>query len=323
MSTIENNDIREVSDFIFPEFKVHDEGVVTQHWQLKDMLKIHNGNLIFPQSNKVYSYDPKTRTKLLLSEDLSFPPASLCVEEDFLAIGGGKGQLYVKNLINNETKYYFLSDNINNHISIHDKKIYASNNDRKLRILSVENDSVQTIDFISQINHTSVSPDGKYLIMVGDSNDVFLYVIENSNYRFLKKLKTINDSGFSVAWNNFSNKFAVASQDGFVSVWDLRSDEKSYILRSKQQGTHKGAVRNVFFSIKKSLDLIFFTEQSSYLSIFDARSFEKRQLVNLGDDVQITGATISEEDFKIFVSSEHKIYEYDINTISRRIFDTK
>lgn len=35
-----------------------------------------------------------------------------------------------------------------------------------------------------------------------------------------------NDAGFSCAWNQSSEKFAVASQDGFVSVWDIRSTEK-------------------------------------------------------------------------------------------------
>lgn len=64
MSTIrQSNDTREVSQFIIPTPKIHEEGVKTQHWQLKDMLKLHNDLLIFPQSHKVYTYDYKNKVK--------------------------------------------------------------------------------------------------------------------------------------------------------------------------------------------------------------------------------------------------------------------
>ncbi|EEQ81313.1 hypothetical protein NCER_102316 [Vairimorpha ceranae BRL01] len=323
MSTTQNQNIKDVSDFIYTFPKKHTEGVKTQHWQLKDMLKINNGNLIFPQSNKIYSYDYTAQIKYPLTQELIFLPTSLCAQEELVVVGGGKGQLYVKNLYTKNHKYFFLSDHINNHISIHDKTIYVSNNDKILRILSLEKDHINQINFISQVNFSSVSPDGRFLILVGDTNDVFVYTIENNGYKFFKKLKTVNDGGFSVTWNNLSNKFAVGTQDGFVCVWDIRSDEKLYTLCSKQQGSHRGAIRNVFFSTKKSLDLLFFTEQSSYLSVYDTRTFTKRHVVKVEQDLQITGATISEEDCKIFVSSESTIYEYDINTVSRRIFDTK
>jgi WD40 repeat protein len=322
-TTIPNKNIRDTEDFILDTPILHNEGVKTQHWQLKDMLKIHNEHLIFPQSNTIFSYAYQTENKHQLTEELKFAPTSFCAYKDHLVVGGSKGQLYVKNLISDEFQYSYISENINNHINIHNDLIYVSNNDKSLRILSLDNEEYTTIEFISQVNFSSVSPDNKYLILVGDSNDVYVYSIEHSSYRLIKKLKTMRDGGFSVSWNNLSNKFAVATQDGYVCIWDIRSDEKLTTLNSEQQGSHKGAIRNVFFSRKKSLDLLFFTEQSSYLNAFDTRTFEKRHLVNVSRDLQITGATISEENCKIFVSSDTDIYEYDINTISRRIFDTK
>lgn len=42
------------------------------------------------------------------------------------------------------------------------------------------------------------------------------------------------EASFSCAWNQSSEKFAVASQDGFVSVWDIRHSEKLCKLGSKQ-----------------------------------------------------------------------------------------
>lgn len=324
MSTTKPFDnIRNTKKFISGKPIIHHEEVKTQHWQLKSMLKIYNEVLIFPQSNKIYSYDYVYKTKFQITDNLNFAPTSFCPYKNFLAVGGSKGQLYIKNLISGETKMSHISENINNHINIHNDIVYISNNDRVLKIISLDELFTKNIEFISQVNFSSVSPDNKYLVMVGDSNDVYVYSIENQSYRLIRKLKTLGDGGFSVSWNSLSNKFAVATQDGHVCIWDIRSDDKLKILNSQQQGSHKGAIRNVFFSKKKSLDLLFFTEQSSYFNVFDTRTFEKRKIVNVSTDLQITGATISEQNAKIFVSSNSEIYEYDINTISRRIFDTK
>ena len=56
-----------------------------------------------------------------------------------------------------------------------------------------------------------------------------------SNLRDLDSIAT-TDASFSCAWNQSSDKFAVASQDGFVSVWDIRHSEKLCKLGSKQVG---------------------------------------------------------------------------------------
>jgi WD40 repeat protein len=99
-----------------------------------------------------------------------------------------------------------------------------------------------------------------------------------------------NDAGFSAAWNASSDKFAVASQDGFVSVWDIRSSEKLAKISSKQvkslleilsvlnrlylnrQKTPqnpqvKGAVRCLKFSPSGPIDLLMFSEVSPPLPL--------------------------------------------------------
>jgi len=43
-----------------------------------------------------------------------------------------------------------------------------------------------------------------------------------------------NDAGFSCTWNQNSENFAVASQDGVISVWDVRSSEKLAKITSTQ-----------------------------------------------------------------------------------------
>ncbi|KAJ3121250.1 hypothetical protein HK101_006767, partial [Irineochytrium annulatum] len=105
------------------------------------------------------------------------------------------------------------------------------------------------------------------------------------------------DAGFSCAWNQTSDKFAVASQDGYVCVWDIRSSEKLVKLGSKQH--------------------------VSYVNLVDARTFNDRQLLRVSPtplEHHISGCAFSPDSKTIFVGLENTVLEYDVNTISRRSF---
>lgn len=113
----------------------------------------------------------------------------------------------------------------------------------------------------------------------------------------------------------------MSSQDGFVSVWDiryiststqtsplsnplrpastrlgnhsspstltfahehlLRDPTKLAVLGSYQHPQVKGACRSVKFSPSASIDLMAFTEHVSYINLVDARTFESRQTLRV------------------------------------------
>lgn len=107
----------------------------------------------------------------------------------------------------------------------------------------------------------SVSPDGQKMASVGDSNQVHLFAVTTDGaYHPIEKLTTVNDAGFSCAWDRSSEHFAVATQDGFVCVWDVRKlGAKLAQLPATQRG-QKGACRSVKFSQGGSVDLLAFSE---------------------------------------------------------------
>lgn len=72
------------------------------------------------------------------------------------------------------------------------------------------------------MNASSISPDGKFLAAVGDSKQVFLHNGKGEREQ-IHTVSAAKDWGFSVAWNHSSQHYAVASQDGLVNVWDIRS----------------------------------------------------------------------------------------------------
>lgn len=84
----------------------------------------------------------------------------------------------------------------------------------------------QDIRLSTAVNHCSVSPDGKWLLAVGDTNEVFLYSSPRSDsdqYELAHTFTASRDASFSTDWNEDNRTFAVASQDGFVHVFDIRS----------------------------------------------------------------------------------------------------
>lgn len=152
------------------------------------------------------------------------------------------------------------------------------------------------------INHTSVSPDGRKMICVGDTNEIFLYSVNNNgSYTLVHTFKGSQDASFSSDWSGTSDKFAVGSQgewfpgpglpsklftanrahnltviDGFLHVYDLRNLPPSETSSSRYASTRKlatiassqtreaGAIRKVKFSPSRTnSELLAFTEVSS------------------------------------------------------------
>lgn len=141
----------------------------------------------------------------------------------------------------------------------------------------------------------------------------------------------MGDAGFSCSWNQTSDKFAVACQDGYVCVWDVRHADKLAVLGSKQSPQIKGACRNVKFSPGGSVDLLMFSEvfdclimqHVSYVNIVDARTFNQKQSIRVApanNDMHISGIAFSAEADSFYVGLENQLLEYYIDTLGRRTF---
>lgn len=81
--------------------------------------------------------------------------------------------------------------------------------------------------FDTAINHSSVSPDGRWLVAVGDTNEVHLLQAQ-SDGTFLPyhRFEASKDASFSTDWSSTGDKFAVASQGEFEARYssDVAAD---------------------------------------------------------------------------------------------------
>jgi WD40 repeat protein len=147
-----------------------------------------------------------------------------------------------------------------------------------------------------------------------------------------------NDAGFSCSWNHSSEKVAVGSQDGLVSVWDIRyitgSNNSSMLptpvspmnrafsqstvanqhlqkdptklacIPTTQHPQVKGACRSVKFSPSPSIDLLMFTEHVNYVNFVDSRTFDSKQSIRVspvGTDLHLSGAAWTPDSRGVFV----------------------
>ena len=91
------------------------------------------------------------------------------------------------------------------------------------------------------ISTASISPDGRTLLSVGDSNKVYFHHITGGSQVTFSPITTlvipppVSSGGystsslaasFSAAFSSDGSKFAVASQEGLVAVWDIRGMSK-------------------------------------------------------------------------------------------------
>ena len=167
------------------------------------------------------------------------------------------------------------------------------------------------------------------MVCVGDSSDIFLFDISTTgSFQHQATFTGSEDSSFSTAFSCTSSMFAVASQDGIVSIWDRRfartatpatNSGKLKTLKTTRVGYPYGAARLVKFS-QGPIDLLMFTEQREFIHVVDARTFEKTQILSVGEhedslkDSDIAGACFSADGKNIIVGIERGILQWVYTT---------
>ncbi|KZT67437.1 hypothetical protein DAEQUDRAFT_673322 [Daedalea quercina L-15889] len=177
-----------------------------------------------------------------------------------------------------ENKFIIEPGSINNSVSLTsinltrsnessvEPRLVVSNNDRTIKFFDIgmrrnkanaprlQDGGQLRLDVA--VNHSSISPDGRTLLCVGDSPDVFLYritggahlsfdpiaklslapYIANSPFYYTPSTLSINSvpASFSTAFSADGSKFVVGSQEGAVVVWDVRSTKPLKVMQTNK-----------------------------------------------------------------------------------------
>jgi hypothetical protein len=156
---------------------------------------------------------------------------------------------------------------------------------------------------------------------VGDSSKVFLHRLTGGAHITAAPIATLTlpptsnpfsspalVASFSTAFSADGSKYAVASQEGAVAVWDVRSTRPLKVFHTdKTRGSTRGgagasttwlsedpqewshrksrgpgwSARSVKFGGRPGRELMLFTEHTSLIHVIDARTFETEEILHM------------------------------------------
>ncbi|KAF1965426.1 hypothetical protein BU23DRAFT_24809 [Bimuria novae-zelandiae CBS 107.79] len=222
--------------------------------------------------------------------------------------------------------YQKIGDDIVNSISIHklpaegdkeeDVVAVLTNNDKTVRIYSLtRKQEVTVLDFPFPMNHATISPDGQFLVAVGDMHNGFFFernkdkkanIMKNlegrvestpPDWTLLHEVCLYVPTGshiegyFTTAWSPSGRLCAVGSECGYISIFDTELLERceygedalvKLVSSTRPDLTYgAGAVRTMIFS-PAPWDFLIWSEDQARVCVADLRSGVKvKQVLTL------------------------------------------
>eukprot|EP01018_Ginkgo_biloba_P032363 Gb_29305 [translate_table: standard] len=235
--------------------------------------------------------------------------STMCVKDNLMVAGGFEGEMVAKNLDSHGVSYCAKitrdENAITNAIEIYESasgttQLMTSNNDSVVRIFDTETFAVLGRHYYPwAVNHTSVSPDKKLVVVVGDNTDGLL--IDHQTGQEVATLRGHLDYSFASAWHPDGRYFATGNQDTTCRIWDVRKLKSALTVLKG----HIGAVRSLRFSTDGSFLAV--AEPADFVHVFDVRrNYKQCQEIDLFGE--ISGVSFSPDTESLFIGVADRTY---------------
>ncbi|CAF1894223.1 unnamed protein product [Brassica oleracea] len=235
--------------------------------------------------------------------------STLAVKERLLVAGGFQGELICKHLdrpgVSFCSRTTYTENAITNAVDIYRNSsgalhFMASNNDCGVRDFDMERyQLVQLFRYLWPVNHSSLSPDGKLVAVVGDDPNGLL--VDSSNGQTIGTLKGHLDYSFASAWHPNGVTFATGNQDKTCRIWDTRKTSESVaVLRG-----NLGAIRSIRFTSDGRY--IAMAEPADFVHVYDTKTgYKKEQEIDFFGE--ISGISFSPDTESLFIGVWDRTY---------------
>ncbi|GAA0185692.1 hypothetical protein LIER_32980 [Lithospermum erythrorhizon] len=235
--------------------------------------------------------------------------STLAVKDNLLVAGGFQGELICKFLdrpgVSFCSRTTYDDNAITNAIDIYNTSsgalhFTASNNDSGVRDFDMEKfQLVNHFRFLWPVNHTSRSPDGQLLIVVGDNPEGML--VDSRTGKTVTHLSGHHDYSFASAWHPNGLSFATGNQDKTCRIWDLRNPSKSVTALKG----NLGAIRSIRYSSDGRFMAM--AEPADFVHLFDVNSgYEQEQDIDFFGE--ISGISFSPDTESLFIGVWDRTY---------------
>ncbi|CAL5335459.1 unnamed protein product [Camellia sinensis] len=149
------------------------------------------------------------------------------------------------------------------------------------------------------IFHTSQSPDGKLLVIVGDNPEGLL--VDSKTGKTVTQLVGHLDFSFASAWHPDGLTFATGNQDKTCRIWDVRNLSKSVAALKG----NLGAIRSIRYSSDGRFMAM--AEPADFVHVYDAKGgYEKEQEIDFFGE--ISGMSFSPDTESLFIGVWDRTY---------------
>ncbi|KAL3024200.1 hypothetical protein AAZX31_04G107000 [Glycine max] len=176
----------------------------------------------------------------------------------------------------------------------------AANNDSGVRDFDMEKFQLSKhFCFPWPVNHTSLSPNGKLLLIVGDNPECML--VDSQNGKTIVPLSGHFDYSFASSWHPDGVTFATGNQDKTCQIWDLRNLSKSVaVLQS-----NIGAIRSIKYTSDGRYMAV--AEPADFVHVYDVKSgYENEQEIDFFGE--ISGISFSPDTESLFIGVWDRTY---------------
>ncbi|KAK6149474.1 hypothetical protein DH2020_016999 [Rehmannia glutinosa] len=176
----------------------------------------------------------------------------------------------------------------------------ASNNDGGVRDFDMEKfQQSNHFRFPWPVNHTSLSPDGKFLIIVGDDPEGIL--VDSRSGKAIASLRGHFDYSFASAWHPDGLTFATGNQDKTCRIWDIRNLSKSVTALKG----NLGAIRSIRYT--NDGRFMAMAEPADFVHVFDVESgYHQQQEIDFFGE--ISGMSFSPDTESLFIGVWDRTY---------------
>ncbi|XP_027368899.1 uncharacterized WD repeat-containing protein C2A9.03-like isoform X1 [Abrus precatorius] len=235
--------------------------------------------------------------------------STLAVKDKLLVAGGFQGELICKHLdrpgVSFCTRTTYDDNAITNAIEIYAcpsgaVHFTASNNDCGVRDFDMEKFQFSKhFRFPWPVNHSSLSPNGKLLLIVGDHPEGML--VDSQNGKTIMSLSGHFDYSFASSWHPDGVTFATGNQDKTCRIWDMRNLSKSVAVLKG----NLGAIRSIRYTSDGRYMAV--AEPADFVHVYDVKSgYEKEQEIDFFGE--ISGISFSPDTESLFVGVWDRTY---------------
>ncbi|XP_075518796.1 putative WD repeat-containing protein C2A9.03 isoform X2 [Primulina tabacum] len=235
--------------------------------------------------------------------------STMTVKDNLMVAGGFQGELICKYIdqpgVAFATKISTDENAITNAVDIFrnpsgSTRVMAANNDAQVRVFDASNFvCLNQFTFPWSVNNTSVSPDGRFLAVLGDSAECL--IADAQSGKVVSNLKGHIDYSFASAWHPNGQVLATGNQDTTCRLWDIRNLSESFaILKGRM-----GAIRTIRFTSDGRFMAM--AEPADFVHIFDTSSdYSRGQEIDLFGE--IAGISFSPDTEALFVGVSDRTY---------------